>query len=178
MPIEWCFLNIQIQKDHVQIQRLSCGDWEVCKPYTSNQLAGMFHRTSLRQLNWEYINHIANTKYYFSWSQIHLKAQALKRKRELGEKGWSIWQLAIYIKFPWYYGWIIFYLHRLHSTVMTLVLVRVMQTSHKGSIDLLFCNSIWITRENLFWKDTAGAFYFFQLPIKWACSQENGTQKP
>lgn len=42
----------------------------------------MFLRTNLRQLNWAYINHIANTKYYFSWSQTHLKAQALEKKKE------------------------------------------------------------------------------------------------
>lgn len=47
------------------------------------------------------------------------------------------------------------------STVMTLTLVRVMQASHKGSIDLLFCKSIWITWENFVLKRFCRSLFFF-----------------
>lgn len=118
----------------------------------------MLLRTSLRQLNWAYINHTANTRYYFSWSQsFKSSGTEKKKKRKLGGKVWSIWQLAIYIKFP--YGQIILYLHRLHSTVMTLIFV-----SHAGITQrqhFLFCNSIWITRENFILERSSQSFSFF-----------------
>lgn len=40
--------------------------------------------------------------------------------------------ILLLFKSPQFYGRITFHLQRLHSTVMTLVLVRVMQALHKG----------------------------------------------
>lgn len=77
-----------------------------------------------------------NTRYYLGWSQTHLKAQALKSE--------VFGNLVYYLSLPNFMAGLPSICKESLPQLTTVVLVRVMQASHKGSIDLLFRN--WITR--------------------------------